>query len=133
MGYRWQIGNGKKVCFWEDQWFGTCSLAIQFWKIYVIVKEHGRTVDEAWDGVNLKFTFRRTVDRELWESWEELKQIASSIHKTDEEDVIIWQFNSSGRYSVQSLYAVINDRGIKQIYTPVMWKIHVPPRIHVFL
>jgi predicted RNA methylase len=90
-------------------------------------------LDEAWDGVNLKFTFRRTVDRELWESWEELKQIVSSIHKTDEEDAIIWQFNSSGRYSVQSRYAVINDRGIKQIYTPVMWKIHVPPRIHVFL
>jgi hypothetical protein len=28
---------------------------------------------------------------------------------------------------------VINDRGIKQIYTLVMWKVHVPPRIHVFL
>jgi hypothetical protein len=32
----------------------------------VIVNEYGRTVDEGWDGVNLKFTFRRIVDRELW-------------------------------------------------------------------
>jgi hypothetical protein len=39
----WQIGNGKKVRFWEDHWFGTCSLAIQFWKIYVIVNEKGLT------------------------------------------------------------------------------------------
>jgi hypothetical protein len=43
MGYMWQIGNGKKVHFWEDHWFGTCSLAIQFWKIYVIVNEKGLT------------------------------------------------------------------------------------------
>jgi hypothetical protein len=34
---------------------------------------------------------------------------------------------------VQSLYVVINDRGIKQVFSPVMWKILVPLRIHVFL
>jgi hypothetical protein len=51
----------------------------------------------------------------------------------EEEDAIIWQFGSSESYSVQSLYAVINDRGIKQIYLLVMWKIHVPLMIHVFL
>jgi hypothetical protein len=39
MSYRWQIGNGKQVSFWEDQWFGTCSLAIQFWRVYVLVNE----------------------------------------------------------------------------------------------
>jgi hypothetical protein len=27
---------------------------------------------------------------------------------------------------------VVNDRGIRQIYTPVMWKIVVPPRLHIF-
>jgi hypothetical protein len=73
MGYRWQIGNGKKVLFWEDQWFDTCSFAIQLWKVYVIVNEQGRTVDEVWDGVNLKFTFRRTVNREVVDLWEEVK------------------------------------------------------------
>ena len=30
MGYRWHIGNGKKVRFWEDNWLGSSSLAIQF-------------------------------------------------------------------------------------------------------
>jgi hypothetical protein len=28
MGYRWQIGNGKKNKFWEDNWLGSSSLAI---------------------------------------------------------------------------------------------------------
>uniref|UniRef100_A0ACD5VCI3 Uncharacterized protein n=1 Tax=Avena sativa TaxID=4498 RepID=A0ACD5VCI3_AVESA len=26
MGYQWKVGNGKKVKFWEDHWFGSCSL-----------------------------------------------------------------------------------------------------------
>jgi hypothetical protein len=38
-----------------------------------------------------------------------------------------------GKYSVQSLYAVINDRGIRQFSSPVMWKIPVPSRLYIFL
>jgi hypothetical protein len=38
-----------------------------------------------------------------------------------------------GKYSVQSLYAIINNRGIQQIYMPVMWKLYVPSRLHIFL
>jgi hypothetical protein len=28
---------------------------------------------------------------------------------------------------------VVNDRGVRQIFTPVVWKILVPSRLHVFL
>jgi hypothetical protein len=28
---------------------------------------------------------------------------------------------------------VVNDRGVKQIFTPVVWKMVVPPRVHIFL
>jgi hypothetical protein len=34
---------------------------------------------------------------------------------------------------VQSLYAVINDRGVRQLFSPIMSKLLVPPRSHVFL
>lgn len=112
MGYRQRVGNGKNVKFWEDQWFG--SATIQFWDIYSIVNEEGKTINEAWDGVNLKFGFRRTVNRETMNQWEEIWQIASNIQFSDEEDDIIWQFNSSG---VQSLYAVINDIGVTHIHS----------------
>jgi hypothetical protein len=65
IGYRWKIGNGTRVRFWEDQWFENCSLAIQFWEVYSTVNEQGKTVEEAWDGSNLRFTFRRIVDRRV--------------------------------------------------------------------
>jgi hypothetical protein len=88
--------------------------------------EQGKTISEAWDGSTLKFTFRRIVNRDLMNQWEELIQIASSIEFTREEDTIIWQYSSNGKYSVQTLYAIINDKGgggVKQVYTPVVWKI----------
>jgi hypothetical protein len=28
---------------------------------------------------------------------------------------------------------VINDHGVRQVYTPVVWKLSVPPRLHIFL
>jgi hypothetical protein len=30
MGYRWKVGDGSKIRFWEDNWFETCSLAIRY-------------------------------------------------------------------------------------------------------
>lgn len=79
MGYRWQVGNGKQVKFWEDNWLGTSSLAIQYWKLYQIVNEKAGTIFNLWDGVNLKCTFRRTVGQRLMADWLEIKQVASTI------------------------------------------------------
>jgi hypothetical protein len=30
IGAPWKVGNGQTIRFWEDCWFGTCSLAIQY-------------------------------------------------------------------------------------------------------
>jgi hypothetical protein len=89
IGFKWNVGNEMRVRFWEDQWFGTCSLAIQYWEIYLIVNEHGCTVREAWDGENLKFPFRRIVNSKLMQLWYELVEIARGIQFTDEEDAVI--------------------------------------------
>jgi hypothetical protein len=48
--------------------------------------------------------------------WLELKQIASSIQLDGGDDTIIWQFNSSGKYYVQSLHTMVNDRAVRDFY-----------------
>jgi hypothetical protein len=99
----------------------------------MIVNKKGISLRDAWDEVNLRFTFIRTVDMRLMNMWLELKQIVSLVDLVEEDDSIIWQYNSSSRSSVQSLYAVVNDRGVKPIYTLVMWNISFPSRVHIFL
>jgi hypothetical protein len=39
MGYRWNTGNGEKVLFYSDVWFGSCSFAILYWDLYNIANE----------------------------------------------------------------------------------------------
>jgi hypothetical protein len=67
MGYKCQVGNGKKNLFWEDTWIGNCSLSILFWDLYIIVNEQQSTLAQVWDGTNLKMTFRRTVNQVLFD------------------------------------------------------------------
>ena len=45
----------------------------------------------------------------------------------------MWQYESNGIYSTQSLYAVINFRGVQPVFVPAVWNIKVPPKIQVFL
>jgi hypothetical protein len=45
---------------------------------------------------------------------------------------MVWQFHSFDVYSSQSLYRVINFRGVQLVYIPVVWKLWIPPRVHFF-
>lgn len=65
MGYKWKVGNGRLVRFWEDIWHGNAPLATQFWDLYFLVQEKNKTITELWDGDDLKCTFRRTFSDEL--------------------------------------------------------------------
>lgn len=68
------------------------------------MNEVNKTVDNAWDGAQLKFTFRRNFSPEMYHQWEELVGLASSIVFNAEEDSVIWQYESKGKYSSSSLY-----------------------------
>jgi hypothetical protein len=78
-GYRWKIGDGLQVKFWEDTWFGTSPLAVQFWDLYCVCNEQLVVVSEVWDGTNTKLTFRRIFSARLMEQWYELEQICTGI------------------------------------------------------
>ena len=91
----------KKVKFWEDNWLGPSSLAIQFWEIYVLVNEKSQTIFHLWDGTNLKCTFRRGVNSWLINLWLEVVQLASTIVFTADVDSLIQLFTSNGVYSSQ--------------------------------
>jgi hypothetical protein len=97
------------------------------------VNEQNGIITDLWDGCNLRCTFRRTVDIRLFNLWEEVLNIASSLSLSNEDDEPVWQIHSLGIYSFQSLYRIINFRGVTPVYIPAVWKLGVPPRIHFFL
>jgi hypothetical protein len=112
---------------------GNTSLAILYWPLYVINEQQDNTVRDVWDGVDLKLTFWRTVSESIMNLWWELLSLMDDFSFSEEEDHILWSYTSSGKYEVQSLYAVISFRGIAPIYVSSIWKLSVPPRVGAIL
>jgi hypothetical protein len=83
MGIMWKVGNGKKIRYWEDQWFVNSNLGIQFWHLYVINEQHGNPIDEVWDGETFKLSFKRIVSDRLMNLWHELLEIVEDVSKSD--------------------------------------------------
>jgi hypothetical protein len=54
-------------------------------------------------------------------SWLELIEIAKTISYFDENDQLIWQYETNGIYSSSSMYAIVKFRGIQPIYLPSVW------------
>ena len=50
----------------------------------------------------------------LMEMWFELLGIVEEVNLVEEDDQIIWSFCSNDKFLVQSLYAVINHRGVNR-------------------
>jgi hypothetical protein len=133
VGYRWKIGNDKSIKFWEDIWFGNSPLAVQFWDIYFVSNQQTQTVSDIWDGQQIRCTFRRTFSEEMMVQCQELLVIINTISFSEDEDQLIWQYETNGVYSSSSMYSLVNLRGVHPVFLPPVWELKIPPRIQVFL
>lgn len=63
-----------------------------------------------------------------------MKEVTKTVLNlvSDVGDKPLWVLDNSGVYSVKSLYMVINFGGVQDVYRDCIWKITVPPNIHVF-
>lgn len=68
------------------------------------------------------------MSEELYSCQLEIVDLVSTI-----EDTLIWQFSSKGTYSSQSLYRIINFRGVQPVHVPAIWDLKVPHRVQFFL
>jgi hypothetical protein len=67
---------------------------------YMILNEKYISLRDAWDGVNLRMTFTRTIDSRMMSMWLEAVHISSAVEFIEDDDSIIWQCESSCKYSV---------------------------------
>ena len=124
LGYKWHVGNGRMVRFWEDTWHGNAPLATQCWDLYYLVHEKNKIIVELWDGTELKYTFRRVFPDDLMIQWLDLVNILRLTQFSDDDDSLIWQYDTKGGYSSKSLYAIVNFRGVQPLYLLVVWSIN---------
>lgn len=91
------------------------------------------TTADLWDGSELNRNFSRSVSPRLMQIWHEVCQISQTTLISAEEDSLVSKFTSLGLCSTQTLYKLVNNRGVMPVYLHSVWKIKVPPRVHIFL
>ena len=43
------VGDGRRICFWEDKWCGIEPLGVAFHSLYTMAVSKGAFVAETWD------------------------------------------------------------------------------------
>lgn len=97
------VGNGQNVCLWEDRWLGDKPLAEDYPTLYNIIYHKNVTVANVMGSNTLNIGFRRMLNGK-WDRGTHMLHRLILVQLTDSEDAFKWNFNSSGKFSVKSMY-----------------------------
>jgi hypothetical protein len=87
-----------------------------------VANEQNYIIFELWDGEHLRVNFIRHFDHRFMLQWYEILQILQTLQPTAENDALRWKFEPNGFFSVKSMYAIINYRGIMPVHVHLVWK-----------
>ncbi|WMV24736.1 hypothetical protein MTR67_018121 [Solanum verrucosum] len=132
---RFNVNNGRKILFWEDNWLGNGSLKQLFPDIYLLNQQHEVTVQEVWSIHGWNLTYRRRI-----QDWE-VDRLAEFYGTLDHfgglkegEDTLRWIHHSKGIFTVSSAYKNLNQMGTQLRFLPwkLIWKVKIPYKVTVF-
>jgi hypothetical protein len=114
------------------KWVGANNLKDQYPNLYNIIRKKSTTISDIFSTRPLNISFRRRLVNANLQSWHNLVFSIASIHFNDQSDIFRRSLNSSGQFSVISMYQAILDSNIlpHNIY---LWKLKLPLKIKVFL
>ncbi|KAL6331818.1 hypothetical protein AAG906_020162 [Vitis piasezkii] len=109
------VGNGRRVKFWKDIWWGNFALCNSFPSLYAIASSKEAWVEEFWDTSGEEGVWSPRFSRPFndWEV-EEVERLLLTIRGARliplMEDRMMWKVTSNGIFSVKSLYNDLSSR-----------------------
>jgi len=140
-GFRWKVGAGHRINFWEDRWISQdISLAEKYPRLYLIslqqhhtIRQMGEHKDHGWEW---HFTWRRNLfDSEIELAVNFLGEVEGKIIQHQGEDGWEWIGHPSGIYSTHSAYQMLREGGpaaSKEEVFVELWKLKIPSKIAIF-
>jgi hypothetical protein len=127
-----QLHNGRKIRFCEDKWLGNYSFQQQYPSMYNLVRRKSDTVANVFNIIPSNVSFCRYLTGNNLALWNNLVQRIVHIQLTDDEDVLKWNFQQSGQFSVHSMYLELINNGFVDT-NKRMWKVRIPLKIKIFM
>lgn len=130
-----KVGNGRRVLFWGDKWFGHTLIKDKFPELYNIAVNPRISVAEAKSTYGWNIVFRRNLNdwelQSVADFWETLEAFQGL---TEEEDALIWKGHKSDSFSVKSAYHFINNTPNPAQGWPwkQIWRVRAPTKVQCF-
>ena len=130
------VGDGSNTSFWFDRWHGngSCALYCSFPNLFRIISNPNITVADVFTNFPSSFQFNRQLTGIIFSEWLQLLGLFSSYSLDSScPDRILWSWNSSGLFTVNSLYKWLSFRGVPTSIYNTLWKAKIPLKIKVFV
>ena len=129
------VGNGERIRFWEDLWWGNQSLCSQFADLYRVISVKNLTVSNvlgnsfplAW---NLNFR-RNLTDSEIDLLQRLMSSLSSVRFSPSLADSRAWSLSSSGLFTVKSFFLALSKVSNPNLFLPAkfLWSSKVPSKV----
>nr|CAN75609.1 hypothetical protein VITISV_002943 [Vitis vinifera] len=129
------VGNGERIRFWEDLWWGNQTLCAQFAELYRVSSVRNLTVSNVLGNsfpLSWNFNFRRNLtDSEI----DLFQRLMSSLHSVllspSSSDSRAWSLSSSGSFSVKSFFYALSKDSNPLMFLPAkfLWSSKVPSKV----
>ncbi|XP_017245293.1 uncharacterized protein LOC108216944 [Daucus carota subsp. sativus] len=142
--FKWRLGNGSKIYFWEDWWTEDQPLCRKFPGLYSVASVHHLLVKDflhLW----LKFPDDPLVNNELWlgslshdhlNELHALSVILQNMNLLHGNDTLLW-LQGVNPFTTKSCYAMLEPPTAlshqQSFIWRLIWAMKVPPKIHAFL
>ncbi|KAK8492985.1 hypothetical protein V6N11_061977 [Hibiscus sabdariffa] len=133
-----QIGDGKSIRFWFDNWIAEAPLRFKFPRIFVVCSSKQGTVGEFEHKDNGMWSWDIPLRRQLfdWEvdQWNSLLTLLSGCRTSNfDADWIRWEGVGDGKYSVKSMVSkVTGNSSSGGDWKTLVWRGLAPPKVEVF-
>ena len=119
--------------FWFDRWLGDSPLAARFPELFAIAADPRVSVETALIDLG-RLAFRRPFGPLEVAAWDSLLQDIAlmPMDVAEDQDVLSWRLEPSGRFSTKSLYGAIAPSTAPEPFS-LIWDIRLPLKIRIFL
>ncbi|RVW43453.1 hypothetical protein CK203_070344 [Vitis vinifera] len=136
---RYVVGNGERIRFWEDLWWGDQPLGTQYPRLFRVVVDKnipissvlGPTCPFSWN-----LNFRRNLSDSEIEDLEGLMRALDELHLSPSvPNARFWPLSSLGLFSVKSFFLALSQSSGSPQDFPLkfVWNSQVPFKVKSFV
>ncbi|KAK1361185.1 hypothetical protein POM88_045659 [Heracleum sosnowskyi] len=136
--FKWQIGNGEQVLFWEDYWFSQGTLKSLFPRLYKISNFQCTNIRAFKDLLDCYEAYGEVFWKRKLRSWEQeqvdsILGICSNICLKRCIDKLIW-LPVDGSYTAANSYEFLaKESDDTKVEWNFIWKYRIPPKVQIVL